>query len=316
MAPPDHPTARFAVGLQWALSRSKQGEPRAALEELAAIDDLLERPDLLHRAGTAVQELTVRIGRVEAFVVRGTSLRRLGRLEEAAAPLIRSLELAREFRIASIEAEALTALAELARARGDVAEQTRWADALGELTRPLGSPLWEAISRVTSGDALLASGDAAAGIASIERGIALCRERGLVMESESQALSLLSRARLEAGDSDRAFDLASEAVALAERSGDRSLQILAGLAEARAGVRVAGADAALASLARVVDLIEQTGSALFAPQVAEARAELAAVAGQADAREQSLREARRLYTEMQARGHAERITRLLGEDEA
>ncbi len=60
---------------------------------------------------------------------------------------------------------------------------------------------------------------------------------------------------------------------------------------------------------RAAELIEQTGSTVFEPHVHLARAELAKLLGD-DAR-RHLREAHRLFTEMGATGHAERVARKL-----
>ncbi len=58
-------------------------------------------------------------------------------------------------------------------------------------------------------------------------------------------------------------------------------------------------------------LIEEHGILLFAPTLHERRAQLAALLGDAAGRERELREAHRLYTEMGATGHAERVAREL-----
>jgi hypothetical protein len=61
-----------------------------------------------------------------------------------------------------------------------------------------------------------------------------------------------------------------------------------------------------------MELMEQTGSRILGPPVAEVRAALAQALGDSMAREHHLREARRLYTEMGATGHARRIAEELG----
>ncbi len=59
-------------------------------------------------------------------------------------------------------------------------------------------------------------------------------------------------------------------------------------------------------------LIDEHGILLFAPTLHERRARLAALLGEDAGRERELREAQRLYTEMGATGHAERVGRELG----
>ena len=60
-----------------------------------------------------------------------------------------------------------------------------------------------------------------------------------------------------------------------------------------------------------VIFIEETGARALVPLVHEARAELERACGDAAAAERELREAHRLYAEMGATGHAERLAREL-----
>ncbi len=62
-------------------------------------------------------------------------------------------------------------------------------------------------------------------------------------------------------------------------------------------------------IARAAKLVEETGATVFEPHVHLARSELAKLLGD-DAR-RHLREAHRLFTEMGATGHAERVAREL-----
>ncbi len=68
-----------------------------------------------------------------------------------------------------------------------------------------------------------------------------------------------------------------------------------------------------AALQRASELTRQTGARLFTPQVHEQRAALAVLAGDGAEAERELREAHRLYSEMGATGHAERVARELAE---
>lgn len=64
-------------------------------------------------------------------------------------------------------------------------------------------------------------------------------------------------------------------------------------------------------LARARTLIGETGGRSLLPLVHEEEAALAALDGDDSAREGHLREAHRLYTEMGATGHAERVAKEL-----
>ncbi len=58
--------------------------------------------------------------------------------------------------------------------------------------------------------------------------------------------------------------------------------------------------------------VEETGAVALAPHVRLVRAELAEHLDDAAARDRELREAHRLFTEMGATGHAERVASELG----
>jgi hypothetical protein len=65
-------------------------------------------------------------------------------------------------------------------------------------------------------------------------------------------------------------------------------------------------------LQTVQAFVDDSGATSLAPQIHEARAQLARLFGNQDEYESKLREARRLYTEMGARGHAQRLAKELG----
>ncbi len=66
------------------------------------------------------------------------------------------------------------------------------------------------------------------------------------------------------------------------------------------------------ALDRAAALARHTGAGSFEPFVHEERSRLAAVVGDTSAAKRELAEARRLFTEMGATGHAERLARELG----
>ena len=77
-------------------------------------------------------------------------------------------------------------------------------------------------------------------------------------------------------------------------------------------VGLASAGPIEAALARAVERIEEFGARAFLPQIHEERAELARLGGNEPARTRELRGAHRLYSEMGATGHAERLAPDLG----
>jgi adenylate cyclase len=156
----------------------------------------------------------------------------------------------------------------------------------------------------------LFQGDFESAIGSLERALAIARERHTSLELEPNILALLACAHLGAGDPTRAATLADEALAMARERGSRRGEIPA--LEARARVLLARGDAAVATeietlVEQMATLAEDTGMRLFLPQAVELRARLASLRGDAAARERHLREAHRCYTEMGATGHAARL---------
>ncbi len=71
-------------------------------------------------------------------------------------------------------------------------------------------------------------------------------------------------------------------------------------------------DAVETALARVSEIIGETELRSREPRIHERRAALARLLGEDAAHERELREAHRLFSEMGATGHAERLARELG----
>jgi tetratricopeptide (TPR) repeat protein len=72
-----------------------------------------------------------------------------------------------------------------------------------------------------------------------------------------------------------------------------------------------GSPAFARALSDAENLVEEIGARVFEPSLCEIRAESAALQGDSDAQQRELREAHRLYAEMGATGHAERVAREL-----
>jgi tetratricopeptide (TPR) repeat protein len=148
----------------------------------------------------------------------------------------------------------------------------------------------------------------------IERALSRARESRTSLHLEAQMIAYLAEATLGSGDNRRARELALEAVARASSQGARIHECQAQIALARAlctGQRPDRADAVRAALDRARDLAESTGARFFEPQIHEVSAEFARELGNETHYERDLREAHRLYTEMGATGHAERLAREL-----
>ena len=127
-------------------------------------------------------------------------------------------------------------------------------------------------------------------------------------------MAALAAANLAVGNTDRARTLVEEALAFARRGGAWLCGARVYLVRAqtlRESEGRAARDEIEATLARADALIREKGARAWAPFVCEERARLAQCQGDAAA-DRHLREAHRLFTEMGAMGHAERLARELG----
>ena len=125
----------------------------------------------------------------------------------------------------------------------------------------------------------------------------------------------LAQAYLGCGDRDRARSVAEQAVAQNRASGALRYEIytLRTLAEVLRTIDPAReVETIEASLSRAEDLVRETGARLHLPSVHEERARLARALKRPSDANRELREAHRLYTEMDATGHARRLARELG----
>jgi class 3 adenylate cyclase/tetratricopeptide (TPR) repeat protein len=155
-----------------------------------------------------------------------------------------------------------------------------------------------------------AMGDHAACAEASRETIALGEELGASVEWSFLPYSCLAHALREQGDARGAVEAATQSVALADRIGQKGWGIDALLALALAVLAAeesAAAERAEAHLARADEWLAETGARAFEPMILEARAELARVRGNANARERLRREALHLYREMGASGHAKRL---------
>jgi hypothetical protein len=158
-------------------------------------------------------------------------------------------------------------------------------------------------------------GDFENAVASLERALAIARERHAASEQEPNIVALLALAHLRAGRGAHAAELASRALAMARERGSRWGELQALCARAQALLASADGrpcDEIEAVVERMAALAEETGMRLYLPQAAELRADLAALRGDRAGREHHLRAAHRLYTEIGATGHATRLANELG----
>jgi hypothetical protein len=149
----------------------------------------------------------------------------------------------------------------------------------------------------------------------IESCLALAREHRAGLQEETGYLADLAEALSGLGEHARARQAAEESVEMARRRKTRFFELRAQLALARvlrAAQGLAAKVAIDAALARTAALLDDTGARAYSPAVHEEQAALAALVGDRSAQQRHLREAHRLFSEMGAVGHAERLAKEIG----
>jgi len=148
----------------------------------------------------------------------------------------------------------------------------------------------------------------------LERPVLEMQTRRVSRMLEALALDRLAEALLGAGDLVGAETRAREALEAARvrgiRMGSRGPLLLARIV-ARARGATARAEVEQL-LEESVAYLEETGARAWVPMLHETRAELERACGDTAAATRELREAQRLYAEMGATGHIERLARELG----
>jgi hypothetical protein len=128
-------------------------------------------------------------------------------------------------------------------------------------------------------------------------------------------LTGLARAHFGLAEAERALATAEKAVQACEQAGTQAWEYSALLALARIRHATGGSSGQPeidAFLRRAALLIQETGARSYEPFLHEVYAQLAGLAGEDASREQELRDANRLFTEMGASGHAARLANELG----
>ena len=245
---------------------------------------------------------------------RGAALVEMGRFDEAASDLDR----AGQYPAAEPSAFIWSQMFHAVRAyrAGDAPGALTHARRALERAEESGVPIFLILAQVALGIALVANrewrGVEKAGL----RALALAREHGVGFGMTARALFFLAEAKLGQGDPHAALALADEALVDARQSGGRLFELDALLTRARAVLSAEGASGAAEvarTLAAASALIDETGARCGEPIVHEVSAELARVCGDEGSRERELYAAHRLFAEMGATGHAERVAQLLAE---
>jgi tetratricopeptide (TPR) repeat protein len=180
-----------------------------------------------------------------------------------------------------------------------------------EIAERIGDAFLRSFAWFVLGAAEWARGEWRRAIEAIKRSREISGEhRRTSVEQEAWRLALLGESYLGIGEAKRARALAAEGVELARAQGSTLYEATASLSLARV---LLGSDGQAAReeieavLARALELTRERGAKALEPHVHVELAELARRLGDAEGRDRELREAHRLFTEIGATGHAERL---------
>jgi adenylate cyclase len=245
-----------------------------------------------------------------ARIWRARALAYLGRMEEARRGIADLIDGVRD-RNETLR-NALSLASELDWLAGDRASALSRAQLHLEVAERVGAAPGRAAACSRLGAAHVLRGESREAIEVLEQALVLARRGG--RQHEGFVLTHLALARLGSGDLGKARETALEAVALTSARGHKLFESQARIALARVLMQSDGA-AARSAIAAELDsagaLIDETGARALSPLVYEERARLARLLDDEPGFERGLREAQRLFVELGATGHAERLAREL-----
>jgi adenylate cyclase len=252
---------------------------------------------------------------IGAVWFRGWMVSHMGRSDEAEADLDRGLELARQHGDTENLGWVHTAYVELVANTGRAEAALGHARDAVEIAAKIGSPFSRVWAYEALGIAHILTDEWSNAVEALERALEIARDTHADLADEPSVLAYLAQAYLGLGDDSRAHETADEAVAVARRRGTKYFECAAHLARARVLLLTEGTTASddiRAALSQAQTLVEETGGRSQQPFIHEAQANLARLTGDDATCQRELREAHRLFTEMGATGHAERLAKELG----
>jgi adenylate cyclase len=252
--------------------------------------------------------------RTSALTFRGVLKAQLGMLEEGRREVEQAVRLGRDRGHWEPTSWALLDLCWIDELTGEFDDTLGRAQQALEYADRVQSPYTQNHARQRMGLAHLLRGEPREALEFLDRAHRFRCERRTGLCAGPADMADLAAANLSVGNTARARALVEEALAFAKRGGAGVRGARVHLVRAqtlRESEGRAVRDEIEATLARADALIHERGARAWAPLVCEERARLAQSLDDAAA-EQHLREAHRLFTEMGARGHAERLAQELG----
>jgi tetratricopeptide (TPR) repeat protein len=250
-----------------------------------------------------------------ALMFRASVVSAMGRHEEARENIDRALRVARQHNDAEVLSASHGIIAWLAWNTGCTHGALDHARRGVEIAEKTGSPVFRAFAYQFLGVALVETEQWSEAAAALEQALLIARETRTGLAVEATILTTLAGAYFGLGQNRRACAAADESLAVACRGGSKLWECLAHLARARVHLWIEGAAASAniqTALNEAQRLVEETGGRSQQPFIHEERANLARLTGDDATCQRELREAHRLFTEMGATGHAERLAKELG----
>jgi class 3 adenylate cyclase/tetratricopeptide (TPR) repeat protein len=309
---------QVAAGVAPIYSRSAQATAYVTTgrldEALVVVDEVIE---LAHEssAGAVGGVLPTALFATLGLAWRTWILTLMGRLPEAARALEEGFERAAEGGDLGGIYWCHYAGTMLATARGDSQAALVHGRQGVEAAEQSGSRTARTGSYVALGKACVAAGQWDEALAALPEALSGPREYGTARWLEPEILSQMAAAHLGLHDGVRARELADQGAALAREQLAKPGECEAELVRARVLLGLDGFEAGneiASALDTASALAEEMNTRRFEPFICEERARLARVSGDVAAFGEGLRESHRLYTEMGATGHAERLARELG----
>jgi adenylate cyclase len=303
------PVYRLAAGAALATALNLSGDSTESLEILERC--VAERPEdpLAGREVLGVSPW------IYAVMFRASPLSFLGRLGEAGEALRQGIELAREHGELELLSLGLGFLARQGERSGETATRLAGARRGVEIAERTGVPVFLALALARLGDALRLEQRYPEALETYEKALGLVRTKRVALMEEPLFVSGQAEAHSALGEHEQAIAQARSAREESVSRGNRFAEGFARLALARV-LLAAGNPSLYGEIEGVVEraeaLCEETGMHVHLPPLLQVRAAMAERRSNPQEARQKLREAHRLYTEMGATGHAERLAQQLG----
>ena len=282
--------------------------------DLARAERMNDEQIALGEVDPALGIATIGISTADSLWHRGVIQRDLGRFQQAAEAFQRADERARRFGENEIANWIDFMRADTFERAGDASGALSMARRAIESAEKIGSVLGRVGAHGAHGMACVLAQQWQSARESLDFALDLGRARQAGLFFEPYYVAALAEAHLGLGDEPRARQVSEQALQIASRAEMRVAEVRALLARVRVLLTLDGVAARTeveSILDRALSLVRSTGARSFEPQIHVERARLAGLLEGAPGRQQWLREAHRLFTEMGATGHAERLVREL-----